>query len=351
MKALGLMGLALAAFGSFAGAQEPAQKETTRLNVSFFENKRWRTYPASAANAKGIIFDDHGTLKQKRLKAPYIVQSPAELSDALDDYRSSKLSDALKKCEKLRSEYAAFRDVDGNPAMQAALCELDCAMRLQDWKHLRDVAEKIARKMYGSPAAEQGMAARVAYQVAESMLMEDAAQLAKRYQALGRQVAKFAALDSEDGKADAIPLRPYGWYCYCLGRMAEAQIPAAERKGSITDANRKMANEAIDRLCQFVACSHGSAPELELDALLRATHLLYAMPGVAEFANSRDAMGRFDAARWAKAPTDFKDAVALAHLVLKVYDQECKDEVITKLAPRFFNAREGEKKDGDESAD
>ena len=75
------------------------------------------------------------------------------------------------------------------------------------------------------------------------------------------------------------------------------------------------------------------------------------MPGVAEFSNSRDAMGRFDAARWSKAPTDFKDAVALAHLVLKVYDQECKDEVVTKLAPRFFNAREGEKKDGDESAD
>lgn len=351
MKVLGLMGLALAAFGSFAGAQEPAQKETTRLNVSFFENKRWRTYPASAANAKGIIYDDHGTLKQKRLKAPYVVQSPEELSDALDTYRSGKLAEAAKKCEKLRNEYAAFRDVDGNPAMQAALCELDCAMRLQDWKRLRDVAEMIARKMYGAPGEQQAMAARVAYQVAESMLMDDAAQLAKRYQALSRQVAKFAALESETGKADAIPLRPYGWYCYCLGRMAEAQIPAAERQGSITAEHTEMANAAIDRLCQFVACSHGSAPELELDALRRATHLLYAMPGVTEFTNSREAMGRFDAARWAKAPTDFKDAVALAHLVLTVYDQECKDEVITKLAPRFFNAREAEQKEGGEGAE
>lgn len=343
MKTLNLMSLALVAFGSFVGAQEPAPKEETRLNVSVFENKRWRTYPASGSNKDGILYDDHGTMKQRRLKSPYMVQSPKDLGEGFDLYYGGDLKAAVKKFAKVRKDYAGFRYVRGNPAIRATLCELDCAMRLQDWKRAETLAAAIERKVYGAATADEIRTAEAAKAVAGFLQIDaaDKEKLAQACEQLSQSILQYAALESGKGKAAKINLRAYGWYCYGLARLTEEQIPAAEIQGGLSKENAAAASRAVDRYCQFVVCSHGGSPELEKDALLRAVHLLNAMPGVADFLNSSAALGKLDAKRWSNAPADFKEAVALAHLILTVYDTECQDEVVTRLAPRFFNAQKG----------
>lgn len=332
MKVLNVMTLALAAFSGFAVAQNaPA---APKLIVSIMNNKRWVAIPSLQAQGKNLVFINPQTTEPAAMpvRAPYLIHTPKELDNAFVDYRGGDLAAAMKQFEQVRGKYAEYRELDGNPSLRAAMAELDCAMRLQNWAHLAQVGDAIAAKTYGDITPRQLATVQAARYVAQAMNgVADASKAKGLYDAIAKQQAKYAALNS-NGTVENIGLRPYSWYCYCLGRLAEAQIPADQLQGTIAAGALPVANEAIDRYCQSAVALHGSSPELAGDATMRALKLLNAMPGVKEYAKTASAAGQMDTAAWNKAPNDFKDAVAMAHLIKTVYAPEVKDSLVDSLS-------------------
>lgn len=339
MKVLNVMTLALAAFGGFAAAQDAPAAPATKLIVSVMNNKRWMTIPSLKAQGKNVVFINPQTTEPAAMpvRAPYLLHTPKELDSALVDYRGGDLAAAMKQLEQVRGKYAEYRELDGNPSLLAAMTELDCAMRLQNWAHLAQVGDAIAAKTYGDLTARQIATVQAARYVAQAMTgaAADPTKAKGLYDAILKQQSKYAAL-SNTGTVENIGLRPYSWYCYCLGRLAEAQIPEAQLSGTIAADAIPVANEAIDRYCQAAVALHGAAPELAGDATMRALKLLNAMPGVKEYTKTASAAGQMDAATWNKAPNDFKDAVAMAHLIKTVYAPDVKDSLVDSLAALYF---------------
>ena len=76
--------------------------------------------------------------------------------------------------------------------------------------------------------------------------------------------------------------------------------------------------------------------ELPIDAMVRAQALLWAMPGVKEYAAKGASM---DAGKWGEAPANFRDAVALAYMLKNIYG--AGGETIDAAAKLFFNTQAG----------
>lgn len=338
MKVLNVMTLALAAFSGLAVAQDAPAAPATKLIVSVMNNKRWVAIPSLKAQGKNLVFINPQTTEPAVMpvRAPYLIHTPKELDSAFVDYRGGDLAGAMKQFEQVRNKYAEYRELDGNPSLRAAMAELDCAMRLQNWAHLAQVGDAIAAKTYGELTARQIATVQAARYVAQAMAgSADAAKAKGLYDAIAKQQSKYAALNNT-GTVENIGLRPYSWYCYCLARLSEAQIPQDQLAGTIAAATLPVANEAIDRYCQAAVALHGVAPELAGDATMRALKLLNAMPGVKEYTKTASAAGQMDAATWNKAPNDFKDAVAMAHLIKTVYAPEVKDGLVDSLSALYF---------------
>jgi hypothetical protein len=133
-----------------------------------------------------------------------------------------------------------------------------------------------------------------------------------------------------------------GWLRYALGRAAAAQVPAEQLQGTIAEDKVKAASVAVDFYCQAVMSMHGAQKTLPADALNRAMALLWAMPGVKEYAAK--VTKPMDKLQWQKAPADFRDAVAMAHYLKTMYPASAPNALADELDAYFFNAKKGAKK-------
>ena len=122
---------------------------------------------------------------------------------------------------------------------------------------------------------------------------------------------------------------------FAKAHATAAAITPDELAGTISEGNLAAANAAIDLYCQAGASSHGRAMELPVEAMTRAQALLWAMPGVKDYA----AKGAMDAGKWGAAPANFRDAVALAYMLKNVFG--ASNETIETAAKLYFNTQAG----------
>ena len=338
MKSLNMLALGLAAVAAVpmaVNAQEAAPK--TKLQAYFVFGKKAQRVPVVQAADKGkfIYMQEDQQMQMDVDKcAMFLLITPADYADALNDYRSADLAAARKKFADIKGKYAEYVGLPGNPATEAALLELDCAVRMLDWAAAKSLATSFPHADY-LPEEDQ-------------LKLSVAKILGDIPGGLDAQTAAIKALlESPAGKKMGI--ESYGWLRYALGRAYEAKVPAAVLAASATPEQAAGLSKAVDNYCQAALCSHGTHMEIPVDAMQRAMRLLWAMPGVKEYA----AGGAMDAARWNSAPVNFKDAVVLAQLLKTVYttDGGAKLEqkaLVDELAKHYYNAEKDKpaKKEG-----
>ncbi len=266
--------------------------------------------------------------------------TPADLGDALNDYRAGNLAEARKKFGAVKARYAEYVGLPGNPATEAALLELDCALRQLDWAGAKALIDGFAHPDYlGEDEAATLAVAKVLGNISDAPGGLDA-----------QKEAVAAILKAETGKK--IGLDGYGRLRYALARAYEAQVPAEQLAGTVTAEQAPDLIKAVDNYCQAALSTHGATMEIPLDAMQRALRLLWAQPGVKEYA----AGGAVDAARWKDAPVNFKDAAALAYLLKKVYTADeaaalPQKALIDEVAKYYYNAERDKAPAAEEGAE
>lgn len=332
MKSFKYIGLALAAFScvQFATAQE-APKLTAYVQVP--GSKKIEALKLERGDGNGSFFYmQRGT--DQLLSAPassckvFYIVPPAEMTSALNDFYGAETADARKGFASVKKKYAAFAGLPGSPATQAALNEVTCAARMLDLPAVKALAAAVP----GEKALNPCEAARIA---AAKVLGESG----DTPDALGKVKAALDALTKDKAMMRNMDTECYGWLCYAEARALAAQIPADQLAGTIAADKAKTASEAVDKYCQSVMSMHGAQKGMPADALTRAMNLLWAMPGVKEAAAG--AAKPMDKKAWAKAPADFRDAVALAHYIKTLYTA---DALAEQLDAYYCNALEGVKK-------
>jgi len=329
MKLFNMIALGLAATAGAAYAQqEPAQTQV-RAYVQF-ERSRPTVLSLKKANGKDkfvyTVQDQEMQGNADKCKL-FFIQTPADLASAIRTLKERDFASARKQLAAVKGKYAAWQGLPGDPSTKAALLELECAVRQLDLEGLKGLVSSFphADWLEGEDKL-QFAAARVLAGVSD----DPAAAVGAREKAEG--------LLKNETIVSAINSRAYGWLKYAIGRSYAAEIPAAELSGTISEANVQKANLAIDNLCQAAMSSHGADMELPVDAMRRAQAILWAMPGVKDYANR---IGKMDRRRWSDAPANFRDAVSLAYLIKNVYDSDNgkKDAALDKAASYFFNAK------------
>ena len=327
MKTYKMIGFALAALAGAmqtAPAQQPGALKLTAVVQA--PSQKLGTVELVGAQGDNYLYKEKGT--DNVLGQPvaackvFYIMTPADLADALTDYRSNELADARKKLAACRTKYMAFANLPGNPATTAALAELNCAVRQMEWGAIDALAS-------GFPGATKLTGAdKLRYQAAKVMagVKDDKASLA---------ALKTAAEDLIKGKARAMDSESYAWLRYALGCVYAAQVPAAELQGEISAENRAAASKAVDNFCQCVVSVHGNIWPMQEDALIRSLHILAAMPGVPDQIAKNGKV--LSASAWNGTSADFRDAVAMAHMMKNVYDMAGKDPLIDKLADSYYN--------------
>lgn len=332
MKALNIIGLALAAVSCapLASAQDEAKPAAPKVKVivQLPADKKPTEMVIERADGKDtFVYMEKGTDQEMKMPVssckPFVIQTPADVAAGLNTYREGDLAAARKQMASAKKRYAAYAGLPGSPTTVAALTELSCAVRMQDW-----AAAKALAAGFPVPESLEGVSA-MRVQVAAIMgnISDDPGSLAT-------QKAAVEELLKDKKAAKAVSSELYGWLRYALGRAYAAQLTEEELQGSIPAEKAKNANEAIDNLCQCVASIHGSQAELPVDALTRAMTILYAMPGVKDFKAPKEMSKQ----AWASAPANFKDAVAIANLLKTVYAPGQPNELADKLAPLYYNA-------------
>lgn len=333
MKALNIIGLAVAALSCapVASAQDEAKPAAAKIKaiVQMPAEKKPTELTIERAEGKdSFIYMQKGTDQEMQMPLascrPFVIQTPADLSVALNTFREGDLAAARKQMASLKKKYAAYAGLPGSPTTVAALTELSCAVRLQDWEAAKSLAASF-------PAADslEGVSA-MRLQVAGIM-----GNISDSPKSLETQKAAIEELLKDKKAAKAVNSELYGWLRYALGRAYAAQMTEEELQGGIPEAKVKAANEAVDNLCQCVASIHGSQTELPVDALNRSMAILAAMPAAKAY--KAPAANEMTKQAWASAPADFKDAVAIANLLKTVYAPGEPNELADKLAPLFYN--------------
>ncbi len=322
-------------------AQQPAVQLVAQVQQSQKSKLRRIHILAPVEVAKGeFLWLDEGadapvSMKVKDFKF-FFIETPKDLAEALRDYSADDL-DARKQLSKVRAKYAAFAGLPGNPATFAGLMEVSCAARAMDWKALdRAVGEFPSPRFLDAAGREKLAAARVL-----SKVSDDPATAAARQKEV-EEVLK-AAVDPTKASSEV-----YTWLKYALGRALASNIPASELQKGISSDNVPLAGQAIDAYCEAVAAAHGRYMEIPIDAMHRAFRILWAMPGVKDFAAKA---GKLDKKSWNAAPYNFRDAVVMAYLLRNVYASELKDEAITKAAEFYVNPFLGAKASPQKTAD
>ncbi len=337
MKSLNMLALGLAAIAAVptaAYAQDAAPK--TKLQAYVMIGKKPMRVPVAQATGKGkfvFLQEDQQMQMDVDKCAMFLLVTPADLADAVNDYRANDLAVARKKFADIKGKYAEYIGLPGNPATEAALLELDCALRMLDWAAAKSLVSSFPHADYLSEED------RVKLSVAK-ILGDIPGDLEAQTAAIK------ALLESPAGKK--LGMEPYGWLRYALARACEAKVPG----DAVTAAQAPALLKAVDNYCQAALSSHGTHMEIPLDAMQRAMRILWAMPGVKEYA----AGGAMDAARWNNAPVNFKDAVVLAQLLKTVYTQDSgakleQKALVDELSKYYYNAEKdkpapAEKKEG-----
>lgn len=333
MKAFNIIGLAVAALScaSVATAQDEAKPAAPKIKAIVLlpsDKKPKELVIERAVDKDNFVYIDTSIAQEMQASVsscrPFVIQTPADLAAALNTFREGDLAAARKQAASVKKKYAAYAGLPGSPTTIAALTELSCAVRLQDWAAAKSLAASF-------PAADslEGVAAM---RVQIAGIMGDISDSPK---SLETQKAAIEELLKDKKAAKAINSELYGWLRYALGRAYAARITAEELQNGIPDDKVKAANEAVDNLCQCVASIHGSQAELPVDALNRAMTILWAMPSVKAY--KAPAANEMTKQAWASAPADFKDAVAIANLLKTVYAPGEANELADKLAPLFYN--------------
>ncbi len=253
--------------------------------------------------------------------------TPADHAEAMNDYRAGNLADARKKFAAVKAKYAEYVGLPGNPSTEAAMFELDCALRMLDWAGAKALAEGISHPEYLSDEDKATLAvSKVLGNITDTPGGLDA-----------QKEAVTAILKAETGKK--IGLDGYGRLRYALARAYEAQVPAEQLAGTVTAEQAPDLIKAVDNYCQAALSTHGADMEIPLDAMQRALRLLWAQPGVKDYA----AGGAMDAARWKDAPVNFKDAAALAFLLKNVYTDDAgatlaQKALVDEVAQYYYTA-------------
>lgn len=342
MKSLHLIGLAVAALScaSVAGAQETADAGAKlRAYVLLPSTSKPQELVINRSDGDDkFYFTQKGTDQELEMPASsckglFYIQTPAELANALNTFREGDLAAARKQFAAVKSKYANFGGLPGSPVTTAAVNEISCAVRMQDWEGVKKLTATPPANMPTTDAARVAVAQLVANIVPAPDKVDD------NKKAIGELLK-----DKKLGKG--INTELYGWLRYALARSYAAKLPT---DGSAIPADQlKDAESAIDNYCQCVVSTHGAADELPTDAMVRAVNLLWGMPDVADYTKKADKP--CTKAQWAAAPANFRDAVAMAHLLKAVYAPELKNELVDKLDPYFYNTAPDRKADAPKEA-
>lgn len=337
MKLLNIIGFAAAVLSCvpFVGAQEAGDKAKVRAYVHLPKQKNPTLLELDSASGKNkfrFIVPRSGDQKMEATVGScslFLIQTPADLAEGMNEYREGDLSACRKRMAHCRKKYEHYLGLPGNPAAIAALYELKAAVRQMDWA--------AAGALAGSfPADDPAMSA---YDVATARVAAVMGGIAQN----GGDLAAVEALLADKNLLKSVNAEVYGWLCYAKARALEAKVPADQIKGGLSGDAVKTASQAVDAYCQCVVSHHSIATELPKDALRRALPMLWAMPGVREY--SKRVHTPVDAKGWNGAPADFRDAVAMAQLMKTVYDPETKNELVDSLARLHYNTAKDRKKD------
>ena len=320
--------LAAGALASLS-AQQPADMGTT-LDVAAQPKNSKTLYPLRllqpAAVAKNavryvvLVRDQDPTPRDGSTKdfKVFMIMTPPDLAEAQRSYSEGNLNAAKRQLAAVRTKYADFAGLPDSPAVKAGLLELRCLARLQDWSGLSKAVEAFPWPKL-QDAADRAVlgAARLLSQVSD-----DPATAAARQ----KEIASFLA---DTGKMKHLHSTEYGWLKYAQGRALESAA-----------ADGNSASQAVDAYCEAAVCYRGGEMELATDAMKRAFHLLWGMPGVKAYGTSAKKM---DIKKWNEAPANFRDAVAMANMLVSIIDPEIKDDAIRQAAGYFVNAQEGKR--------
>ncbi len=327
-----MLALGLAALVAAPMAAEAQDAPKTKLQAYvIIPGQRPARVPVASATGKGkfiFIKEDQQMQMDVDKCQMFKLVTPADLGSALNEYRAGDLASARSKFAAVKGKYAEYVGLPGNPSTEAAMLELDCALRLLDWAGAKGLAEGISHPEYLSDEDKASLAvAKVLGNISDAPGGLNA-----------QKEAVAALLKSEMGKK--LTLADYGRLRYALARAYEAEVPAEALAGTVTAAQAPDLIKAVDNYCQAALSTHGATMEIPLDAMQRALRLLWAQPGVKEYAGGSKEM---DKARWNSAPVNFKDAVALAYLLKNVYTADAaatlrEKALIDEVAQYYYNA-------------
>ncbi len=331
MKSLNMLALGLAAFAAAPLAVHAQEAPKTKLQAYVIIGKKPMRVPVANATGKDtfvFIQEDQQMQMEVAKCGMFKLITPADFAGAVNDYRAGDLAGARKKLASVKNNYAEYVGLPGNPSTEAALLELDCALRMLDWAGAKALADGFSHPEYLSEAQKADIAvAKVMGNIADAPGGLDA-----------QKEAVANLLKGETGKH--LSLEGYGRLRYALARAYEAQVPADALNGTVSAEQAPDLIKAVDSYCQAALSTHGASMEIPRDAMQRAMRLLWAQPGVKEYAAGSASM---DAARWNGAPVNFKDAVVLAHLLKNVYTSDggaslSQKALVDELAKYYYNA-------------
>ncbi len=343
MKSLNMLALGLAALAAAPMAAQAQEAPKAKLQAYVMIGKGAARVPVVNATGKNQFIFIHNDQQMQMDVAKcnmFKLVTPADLGEAISVYRAGDLAGARQKFAAIKAKYAEYLGLPGNPAAEAAMLELDCALRLLDWAGAKALAEGMAHPEYLSDEDKATLAvAKVLGNITDAPGGLDS-----------QRDAVAAILKGEDGKK--IGLDGYGRLRYALARAYEAQVPAEQLAGTVTAEQAPDLIKAVDNYCQAALSTHGADMEIPLDAMQRALRLLWAQPGVKEYA----AGGAVDAARWKDAPVNFKDAAALAYLLKNVYTTDSaatlsQKALVDEVAQYYYNAERDKAPAAEEGAE
>lgn len=335
MKSIKTIGFALAALSCvpFAEAQESA-----KLNAYVsIPGAGTGLIAMERSDGNGTFYYlQKGTDQLMQAKASsckmFYIQTPPEMANALREYYSGDSAAARKAFAAVKKKYASYAGLPGSPSTLAALHEMTCAARMLDFAAVKTLSADIP----GASVLSVTEQARVDAARVLAMVNDQPDSLAGIKAAVEETSKKYGRnMDSES----------YGWMLYAMGRAAAAQVPAEQLQATIAEDQVKAASQAVDYFCQAVISMHGAHKEMPADALNRSLGLLWAMPGVKEYAGKVTPPLSKDA--WNKAPADFRDAAAMARYIRTMFPAEGKEAnpLVDQVDAYYFNAKKGAKKD------
>ncbi len=333
MKSLKMLALGLAALAAVPAIAQ-SEKDAKLQAYAIIGNKALKiNVDSSPAKGKFMYTNDGQQFQMDVDKCKmFFMLTPADMAAALNEYRSNHLDEARKRFAAIKTRYAGYAGLTGNPATTAAMNELDCAARQMDWAAVRSLAAAVP----GVEAMDENTGLKLKVLQIMGGIKDSPSSLKSQRDAISELLKETKR---------KIDIEYYGWLRYALARAYETQVPADQIGATIAEDKKDAASKAVDNYCQAALSSHGTRMEIPLDAMQRALRLLWAMPGVQEYAASASPMIK---ETWDKAPVDLKDAVVLAYMLKHVYTSNEAEgleqkELIEQLSKLYYNAEKDRK--------